>query len=514
MSSAMSSAMSPSSKSDLPLSRADWEARAAALRLPAQAYIDGAYVDAADGRSYAKTSPIDGRLLAQVARCAAEDVERAVAAARRAFDDGRWSARSPAQRKRVLLRFAQIVEAHAQELALLETLDMGKPIDDALKVDLAATLRCLNWTAEAIDKVYDEIAPTGRDELGLVTREPLGVIAAITPWNFPLLMAVWKIAPALATGNSVVLKPSEKSPLSALRLAQLATEAGIPPGVFNVLPGFGAECGEPLALHLDVDGLVFTGSTAVGKHLLACAARSNMKRTYVECGGKSPNIVFADAPDLDAAAHAAAIGIFYNQGEVCTAASRLLVERPIKDAFVARVIEAARAMQPRHPLEPGAPMGAMVDAAQVERVLGYIEQGKRDGARLALGGSRVHCDSGGCYIEPTVFDEVEPAMKIAAEEIFGPVLAVIAFDDEAQALKIANDSIYGLAAGVWTRDLARAHRMARGLRAGSVWVNYWDGGDMTAPFGGFKQSGNGRDKSLHAFDKYTELKATWINLAY
>jgi NAD-dependent aldehyde dehydrogenases len=280
-----------------------------------------------------------------------------------------------------------------------------------------------------------------------------------------------------------------------------------------VVPGFGQEAGEPLALHMDVDGLVFTGSTAVGKRLLQCAGLSNMKRAYMECGGKSPNIVFADAPDLGKAAEAAAMGIFYNQGEVCTAASRLLVERSIKDEFVARVVEAGRKMQPRHPLEPGAPMGALVDETQTKRVLDYIAKGQAEGAKLALGGKRISPVDGGCYVEPTVFDDVRPEHAISREEIFGPVLSVIPFDDEAQALKIANDTEYGLAAGVWTANLARAHRVARGLRAGSVWVNYWDGGDMTAPFGGYKQSGNGRDKSLHAFDKYTEIKATWINLA-
>ncbi|GIX36612.1 MAG: aldehyde dehydrogenase [Lysobacteraceae bacterium] len=389
---------------------------------------------------------------------------------------------------------------------------MGKPVSDALHVDVAATVRCLRWTAEAIDKVYGEIAPTGPEELGLISREPLGVIAAIVPWNFPLLMAMWKLAPALATGNSVVLKPSEKSPLSALRLAALAAEIGLPEGVLNVLPGFGAEAGEPLALHMDVDGLVFTGSTAVGKHLLQCAGRSNMKRTYLECGGKSPNLVFADAPDLRAAAEAAATGIFYNQGEVCTAASRLLVERSIKDDFVAMVCAFGRTMQPRHPLDPGAPMGALVDEAQTARVLDYIARGRAEGARCVLGGRRVEPVPGGCYVEPTVFDDVRPTAVVAREEIFGPVLAVTAFDTEEEAVALANDTPYGLAAGLWTRDLSRAHRVARRLRAGSVWVNHWDGGDMTAPFGGFKQSGTGRDKSLHAFEKYTEIKATWIRI--
>ena len=495
-----------------PRTRDTWQAIADGLRPETRAFIDGAWVDAASGKTFACVSPIDGRVLGQVAECEAEDIDRAVAAARRSFESGEWSNTKPVHRKRVLQKFAQLIDAHGDELAVLEALDMGKPVGDARAVDVAATVRCMAWTAEAIDKVYGEIAATGPDELGMITREPLGVVGAIVPWNFPMLMATWKLAPALATGNSVVLKPSEKSPLTALRLAQLAVEAGIPPGVFNVVPGFGKGAGEPLALHMDVDGLVFTGSTAVGKHLLQCAGRSNMKRAYMECGGKSPNIVFADAPDLAKAARAAAGGIFYNQGEVCTAASRLLVERSIKDAFVEAVVEAGKRMQPRHPLEPGAAMGAMVDEGQTQRVLDYIARGQADGARLALGGRRADVVAGGCYIEPTVFDGVLPSHTIAREEIFGPVLSVIAFDDEAEALRIANDTEYGLAAGVWTRDISRAHRMARKLRAGSVWVNYWDGGDMTAPFGGYKQSGNGRDKSLHAFEKYTEVKATWINL--
>lgn len=494
------------------LTFADWQQRARDLRIEGRAFIQGEYCAAVQGGQFDCISPVDGRVLAQVASCDLADAERAVASARAAFEAGSWAKLAPAKRKAVLIRFADLLEANREELALLETLDMGKPIGDSLTVDIPGAARALRWSGEAIDKIYDEVAATPHDQLGLVTREPVGVVAAIVPWNFPLMMACWKLGPALATGNSVVLKPSEKSPLTAIRIARLAIDAGIPAGVLNVLPGYGHTVGKALALHMDVDTLVFTGSTRVAKQLMIYAGESNMKRVWLEAGGKSPNIVFADAPDLQVAAQAAAGAIAFNQGEVCTAGSRLLVERSIKERFLPMVVEALKGWKPGNPLDPATNVGALVDTQQLNTVLGYIDSGRQAGAQVLIGGQRTLEETGGLYVEPTIFDGVDNAMKIAQEEIFGPVLSVISFDSAEEAVAIANDTPYGLAAAVWTADLSKAHRTARALRAGSVWVNQYDGGDMTAPFGGFKQSGNGRDKSLHAFDKYTELKATWIQL--
>ena len=487
-----------------------WQDKAATLSIEGRAFIGGEYHHAASGRTFDCLSPIDGKLLVKVADSAADDVNAAVAAARRAFDSHVWSGLNPRQRKAILLRWAGLMREHLDELSLLETLDAGKPIGDTTSVDVPGAAYCVQWFAEAIDKIGGEVAPADHHLVGLVTREPIGVVAAVVPWNFPILMASWKFGPALAAGNSVVLKPSEKSPLTAIRIAQLAHEAGIPAGVFNVVPGAG-EPGKLLALHPDVDCLAFTGSTNVGKLIMQYAGQSNLKRVWLELGGKSPNIVMPDCADLDRAANAAAGAIFYNMGEMCTAGSRLLVHRDIKDVFLDRLIAAARSYTPGNPLDPKTSMGAIVDQVQLDRVLGYIEAGRAE-SKLLLGGGRVKQESGGYYIEPTIFDTQADA-KIAREEIFGPVLSVITFDTAEEAIRIANDSEYGLAAAVWTSNLTTAHEMARSLRAGTVWVNCYDeGGDMNFPFGGYKQSGNGRDKSLHALEKYTELKSTLVRL--
>ncbi len=494
------------------LSREEWEAQASRLEIRNKAFIDGKYVDAVSGETFECINPANGEVITRVAACDAADVDKAVAAARRAFESGVWANMPPAVRKKKLLKFADLIRKHSAELALLETLDMGKPISDSTRIDIPASSGCIAWNAEAIDKIYDEIAPTDPRAVAMITREPLGVVGAVVPWNFPLLMASWKLGPALATGNSIVLKPAEQSPLTAIRIAELAMEAGIPEGVLNVVPGFGETAGRALGLHMDVDAIAFTGSAEVGKYFLEYAGQSNMKRVSLECGGKTPNIVLADAPDLDAAAKAAAFGIFFNQGEVCNAGSRLIVEESIKDEFLEKVMAVGQRLKPGHPLDPKTRMGAMVDKTQMERVLGYIEIGKKEGAEIRMGGGRVNEETGGYYIEPTIFDKVDNSMKIAQEEIFGPVLSTITFKDVDEAIRIGNDTIYGLAAAVWTRDINKAFKAAKGLRAGSVWVNCFDHGDMTTPFGGFKQSGFGRDKSLHALEKYTEIKTTWIQL--
>jgi acyl-CoA reductase-like NAD-dependent aldehyde dehydrogenase len=482
------------------------------LQFQTRPFIGGRFDESFAERGFDCVSPIDGRKIASLAESGTRGVDAAVAAARKAFESGVWSNMAPRARKKVLLKLAGLVEQHREELALLDTLSMGVPISVSNGYCTQWAINALEWYGEAIDKLYDEIAPTDRSVLAMITKEPIGVVGAVVPGNFPLMMASWKIGPALATGNSVVLKPAEQSPVSALRLAELAAEAGIPEGVLQVVPGFGETAGQALGRHPDVDMIAFTGSTEVGKLFLRYSGESNMKRVALECGGKSPHIVTKECGDLDAAATAVAWGVFYNQGEVCNAGSRLLVHEAVKDELLEKVVAVAGRIQPGDPLDPKTRMGAIVDETQLGRVLGYIESGKSEGAGLHLGGARVREESGGSYVEPTIFDAVSNEMTIAREEIFGPVLSALSFSELDEAIAVANDTIYGLSAGIWTDDVNVAHKAARAIKAGIVWVNTFDAGDISSPFGGFKQSGFGRDKSIHALEKFTDLKAIWIAL--
>jgi gamma-glutamyl-gamma-aminobutyraldehyde dehydrogenase len=481
-----------------------------ALTLPGKAIIDGAEVASISGRTFDNYSSRDGKLINTIVACDAADVDYAVIAARTAFEDGRWRNLAPKARKKILHKLADLMAEHAENLALLESLDTGKPISDARNVDIPLAINSTRYYAEAIDKIYGEVAPSPEDRLSYVVHEPLGVIGAIVPWNFPLHMAMWKVAPALAMGNSVVLKPAELSSMTALYTAMLALEAGVPAGVFNVITGLGGEAGDALARHMDVDMIAFTGSGPVGRQLMRASADSNLKRVSLELGGKSPQIVFADSDDLDGAAANAAWGVFYNQGQVCTAASRLLVEDSIKDVFVKKVIAVAKSIRVGDPFDPKTQFGAMISQRQMNTALDYIEKGQAEGGKLLMGGERVRSESGGYYVEPSLLDIAQDNV-LAQEEVFGPVLSVLTFKDEADAYLIANNTIYGLASGVWTSNIGKAMRAAKALKAGLVWINGWDACDITSPFGGVKQSGFGRDRSLHALYKYADLKAVSIS---
>jgi gamma-glutamyl-gamma-aminobutyraldehyde dehydrogenase len=491
----------------------DWRSLVGRTPIPSRLFVDGAWIPALSGDVRPVISPRDGRELTAIAWADIADADRAVAVARRAFDEGPWPRLPARERGELLRRLADLLEQHRSEIALLISLEMGKPIRDAYGIELRAIIGCLRYYGELADKSAGEIPPTGDGELALVTREPAGVVAAVVPWNFPLTLAGWKIGPALAAGCTVVLKTAEQSPLSMLRVAELAMEAGFPPGVLNVLTGDGHVVGRRLGEHPDVDILTFTGSTEVGRHFLRYSADSNLKRVYLELGGKSPNIVLPDAPDLDAAAETAAWAIFFNSGEMCTAGSRLVVHREVADRVLERIVDSAGAWSPGDPLDPGTRMGPLVSQAHRTRVADLLEQGLAQGGRVLTGGQAVLPETGGSFFAPTVVADLHADNVLVREEVFGPVLSVQVVDSEQEAVRVAGNTPYGLAAALWTADLGTAHRVSRALRAGTVWVNCYEEGDMNVPFGGVKLSGFGRDKSRHALDEYTDLKTTWIRYA-
>ena len=495
------------------LGKKDFHTYADKLKFETRNFIDGKFVEARKGRKFESINPATGAPFCEVARSDAEDVDAAVKAARKAFKSGVWSRMAPRSRLEVLYKFAALIEANALEFALLDVLNMGKPVSDMLNADIPGSAVTFRFFAETIDKITGDITNTAHSEFQMILREPLGVVGCIVPWNYPLMMAAWKCAPALAAGNTIILKPAEQSPLSANLMAKLFMEAGGPAGVFNVVQGLGEEVGKPLALHMDVDKIGFTGSVEVGKLMLVCAGQSNMKRVTTECGGKTPQIVMADAPDLEKAAQYAINGIFGNQGEVCNAGSRIMVDKSIHDNFVELFLKKSKDMfTPGDPLDPATTMGTLVTKGQQERVLKYIDIGKKEGAKVAKGGKVPAGLEKGCYVEPTLFTGVNNTMQIAQEEIFGPVGAVLPFKSIDDAIDTANDSIYGLAASIWTSDLNTAIRAGRDLESGVVWVNCFDHGDMTQPWGGYKQSGFGRDKCLETMTHYTQTKSVWIHL--
>jgi len=494
------------------LTHKEYQAIAAGLSLPVNAFINGKFMKPRSGRTMQSLNPATGRILAEVAACDSKDVDFAVGKAREAFDSGVWSRIHPGERKSAMIQLCKLMHRHRFELAVLESLDSGKPVRECQLTDVAETINCLKWHAEAADKIYDQVSPSGDNALGLIVREPVGIAACVLPWNFPLMMLAWKIGPALAEGNSVIVKPAEQTSLSALRVAELATEAGIPDGVLNVLPGEGPAVGEPLGRHPDIQVVSFTGSTEVGRKFLEYSAQSNLKRVVLECGGKNPAVVLQDADRLDHAARQIVYSALWNMGQNCTANSRVIVHRDLKDALVERLLEQLRTWRTGDPLDPTNHLGAIVNREQYDKILQYIRIGKDEGATVLAGGSAIESD--GLFIEPTVFDGVSPQMTIAREEIFGPVFAIVEVASDAHALQVANDSCYGLHASLYTSNVRNAHRFARALQAGTVSVNCYAEGDITTPFGGYKLSGfGGRDNSLRAHDQYCETKTIWLDLS-
>jgi len=488
----------------------DWQRRATELKPQSKIFINGNYVDAASGKTFDNFSPSDGHLICKVASGDTEDINRAVASAKKTFDDGIWREMNPRDKKAIMLRWAQLLNDHREELALLEAVDTGRPISDALSVDAPNSSRVIQWYAETIDKTYDEIAPAPRNALAMITREPIGVIGAVVPWNYPMMITSWKLGPAIAMGNSIVVKPAENSSLSALKMAELAVSAGLPAGVFNVVPGLGAEAGQALARHMEVAKIAFTGSGPTGRKMMQYAAESNMKQVSLELGGKSPQVILNDCSDLAAAASTIGWAIYYNAGQTCNAGSRIIVEKGIKEELFAHLHTFLESFKVGNQFDPSTQMAGLVSTLQRDRVNSYLDLIGQDGEKIIFGGEKTSDND--LLIKPTLIDNVKPESRLAQEEIFGPVLVSIDANDEADALRLANTTEYGLAASVWTSDIARAHKFARKLRAGTVWINTFDMLDVITPFGGFGASGSGRDKSLHALDAYSALKTTWVDL--
>lgn len=490
----------------------EYRAIAAQIALPVNAHINGKFMRSKSGGTMASINPATGAVLGEVAACGAEDVDFAVAKAGEAFDRGGWSRMHPRERKEVMIRLVKLIKRHRHELAVLESLESGKPIRECALTDVPETWRCLGWHAEATDKLYGRVSPSGDDALGLVVREPAGVVACVLPWNFPLMMLAWKIGPALSAGNSVLVKPAEQTSMTALRVAELATEAGLPNGVLNVLPGAGPDVGEPIGRHDGVQVVSFTGSTEVGRRFLEYSAQSNLKRIVLECGGKNPAVVLSDTANLDYAARQITHAALWNMGQNCTANSRVIVHKDVKDSLVDRILEQMRCWRTGDPLDPANNLGAIISAEQYDSILAHIDAGAKEGARIIAGGSAIEAGAG-LFIEPTLFDQATPEMKIAREEIFGPVCAIIEASSDDHALAVANDTRYGLQASLFTANITKAHRFARALRAGTVSVNCYSEGDAATPFGGYKLSGfGGRDNSLLAHEQYCETKTIWLDI--
>ncbi|MDR5782252.1 aldehyde dehydrogenase [Caballeronia sp. LZ065] len=491
----------------------EWQSKAHGLALDGRALIAGVRCNAASNESFDTLNPSTGKALAAIAKCDAKDVDRAVMAAREAFESGIWSKAAPSHRKAVLQRLAQLIDDNAEELALLEALEAGKPISECMGLDIPESAACIRWHAEATDKRYDALSPSGASVVSMITREPIGVVGAVLPWNFPALMLAWKIGPALSVGNSVIVKPAEQTSLSTLRIADLALEAGLPSGVLSVVTGLGESAGQAIGCHDDIDLVAFTGSTETGKRFLRYSADTNLKRVVLECGGKNPQVVLPDVANLDAVAEQAVAAAFWNMGENCSAGSRIIVHASHKEALLHKMQAVLEGWKTGDPLDPEVKLGSLIEEAHYRKVLGHIEKARAEGARVVCGGQATLAESGGWFVEPTIIDQVTPEMSIARDEVFGPVVCFIEYADVDEAVRIANDTCYGLAASLWTDNVNHAHKVAARIRAGTVTVNCFGEGDLTTPFGGFGQSGfGGRDKSIYAHDQYCELKTTWLKL--